>query len=132
MKYTILIIDDEMSIREALTEILEDHFGHECQCFHVGTAEEGLLFTQEKMPNLVMTDILLPKMNGIDLTRRIRALNKKIPVIVFTGGGEGDGIVKQVLLEAATSFGAVSALAKPFDIPAVIRTVEAALNLSAE
>ena len=130
MDFTILIVDDEQSIRESLAELLMSHFGKKCHCLHVGSAEEALQVFQKKKPNLVMTDILLPKMNGIDLTRKLRELKHETPVIVFSGGGEGDAIVKHVLLDAAANYGAISTLPKPFDIHQMLISVERALNFS--
>jgi CheY-like chemotaxis protein len=84
MKQDVLIVDDELDIREFLSDLLED------QGYSVRLAEDGVRameMIQEKKPNLILLDLMMPRSTGTDLYRRIhnRKELKNIPVIVISG-----------------------------------------------
>lgn len=88
MARTILLIDDEM----VLTRMLSGRFrqaGYDVLSARDG--EEGFQQIVEKKPDLVITDLLMPKLTGHELVQRMKASNdlKKIPVIVLTGSPAG-------------------------------------------
>jgi two-component system, NtrC family, nitrogen regulation response regulator NtrX len=106
---TILIIDDEKNIRRTLGLVLEGE-GYEVQGF--GTAEEGLAYLEGESADLIILDIKLPGMNGVDALRRIRdskAAYRDIPVIMISGHAS--------LAEAvdAVKVGATDFFEKPLD-----------------
>ena len=106
---TILIIDDEKNIRRTLGLVLEGE-GYEVQGF--GTAEEGLAYLDAESADLIILDIKLPGMNGVDALRRIRdskAAYRDIPVIMISGHAS--------LAEAvdAVKVGATDFFEKPLD-----------------
>ena len=78
----VLIVDDERSIRLTLSALLENA-GHEV---HVAMdAEEALLLLKQIAPDVVVTDIILPKQSGIEFLEAVRAQSPRLPVIVMTG-----------------------------------------------
>jgi DNA-binding NtrC family response regulator len=83
---TILIVDDEPSIREVLTGYFEHRYGP--RGFRVETAADGaeaLAAVRRRRPALVLLDIDMPGMNGVDALRGVRAIDAQIPVIMVTG-----------------------------------------------
>jgi signal transduction histidine kinase len=80
----LLIIDDEKAVREGLREFLEDE-GYEVYEAPDGSA--GLSVFRTVKPELVLTDLRMPGMSGIEVIRAIRKLKEDTPIIVFTGYG---------------------------------------------
>lgn len=80
---SVLIIDDDMTLREMYEEYLK------ASGFNVLTAqdgEEGLVRAKDSKPSIILLDLMMPKMNGIEVLRNLKAddTTKAIPVIVFT------------------------------------------------
>lgn len=125
-KTRVLVVDDEPSARSALATLL----GHEG--YEVDTAADGLLALEliaEKAPALILTDLNMPNMNGMELIARVRAQKLEIPVIVATAFGDVSSAV------AAMRAGAEDYLTKPIDFEALRLVVARALSrqdLSAE
>ena len=106
MDNTILLVDDEAGIRKVLRISLEDHG------YKVHTAANGadaLRIFNEVAPPIVLTDIKMPDMDGIELLRRIKKENAATEVIMFTGQGDMD-LAIQCLKNDATDF-----VTKPID-----------------
>lgn len=104
----ILIVDDSRVSRELMTHLLtvDDHFKI------IGTAENGveaLEFIKKNPPDMVMTDIVMPKMNGFDLTKKIMETHP-MPVIVVSGVYNREEIRKSF---QAIDAGAIAILEKP-------------------
>jgi two-component system nitrogen regulation response regulator NtrX len=118
-KENILIIDDEASICSSLKGILED------EGFLVKTAdsgEEGLELLKRQNVDLVLLDIWLPKMSGIDVLKKIKAMEESPPVVMISGHGTIETAV------TATKLGAHDFLEKPLSLEKVILTVRNALR----
>ena len=81
-KIKALIADDQNSVVDLL-ELVMDSIGVES--IKAFDGEMALKKFNETNPDIVFTDILMPKLNGIVVLRKIKSLNKNIPVIVFTG-----------------------------------------------
>ena len=97
MDQRILIIEDEESIARVLQ--LELQFeGYEAEVAHSGT--EGLIKYREGGFDLVLLDLMLPGMNGLDVLKRIRATEQATPVILLTAKGEVEDKVKGLDLGA--------------------------------
>jgi len=117
----ILIIDDEEMVRETLRLSLERD-GHA-----VGEAadgEEGLRIFEEKEPDLVITDILMPNKEGLETIQEMCRLRPEVPIIAISGGGQ---LKDTSWLLPAKIFGAVSVLEKPFSPDALRQAVNDAL-----
>ena len=74
--------------------------------------------------DLVITDINMPEMDGIEVIMALSERRPGLPIIAISGGGR---LPKDLLLTSADMLGAVTTLAKPFDIPDLIAAVERAL-----
>ncbi len=115
----ILVIDDEDSIRSLSVDILEK------LQYHVRTASNGqegiLLFEKEKF-DLILTDVKMPKMDGLDVIRHVRSKNNEVPIIIITGYGTLDIAIKSLRL------GAQGFLLKPFTPSELIGSVAEALE----
>jgi two-component system nitrogen regulation response regulator NtrX len=115
----ILIIDDEGSIRSSLQGILEDE-GYAVRT--AATGEEGLAALQKQSFGLILLDIWLPEMNGLDVLRRVRTMDAPPQVVVISGHGTVETAVK------ATKLGAFDFLEKPLTLEKVVLTVKNALR----
>ncbi|MCB1215969.1 response regulator [bacterium] len=124
MQRTILIVDDEEIIRNVLKRKLEQSTD-----FIVHTAGDGLpaleIFERENV-DLVISDLMMSEMNGIELLRNLKRLKPSIPVIIITGYGTLDDAIEAIHL------GAEDFIKKPFDINDVIETIEKTFRKLAE
>jgi CheY-like chemotaxis protein len=103
---TVLVVDDELAITESLCDLLADA-GHEAVA--AGNGQEGLEAFEKKKPDLVVSDVMMPKLDGRQMVRKIRARpgGRDIPIILMSaarGLAADDGIGHNVFLE------------KPFDL----------------
>lgn len=118
----ILIIDDEQAIRSVLRRALE-RAGHEVSEADDGRA--GLKQIAQSPFDLVVTDIVMPKMEGIEFILQVHREQPGLKVIAVSGGGR---VAPKAYLDMARSAGAVSVLAKPFAIEEFLAAVAAALK----
>lgn len=114
----ILIADDEAPVREVLRDLLTDA-GYEVE--EAVDGEEALRRFRATTPDLVITDILMPKAGGLNLLRELRELAPSLPVIAISGGGK-DG--KLNFLSTAAMFPGVRTLKKPFHMTELLRLVD--------
>jgi len=103
----ILLIDDDASVRVMLGRSLE-RAGHCVTGAADGT--EGLRAFRDASYDAIVTDIIMPGIEGIATIRAFRAEDGAIPIIAMTGGSDASAR----LLEPATQFGATATLTKPF------------------
>ena len=97
MEKSILLVDDEEGIRKVLSIALSD------MGYQVLTAENGveaLRIFEDLRPAIVLTDIKMPEMDGIELLRRLKKVNPDTEVILITGHGDMDLAIKSVKYEA--------------------------------
>jgi len=119
IKEKILVIDDEAGIRSSLKGILED------EGYEVETAEksdDGLNLLKKKNFDLILLDIWLPKMNGIEVLQKIKTMEENSQVVMISGHGTIETAVK------ATKLGAYDFLENPLSLEKVVLTVENALK----
>lgn len=103
----ILIIDDDVVTREILNETLEAE-GHSLAS--AGNGKTGLSLHREKPFDLIITDIIMPEMEGLETIRELRRLSPAVKIIAISGGGRlGSG----GYLSLAKKFGADMTLPKP-------------------
>lgn len=122
----ILIIDDEKAIRKTLTEILS-YEGYKIE--EAADGEEGLKKFREKTYDVVLCDIKMPKLDGIEFLERVREINPDVPVIMISGHGTIETAVE------AVKKGAYDYIAKPPDLNRLLITIRNAMdktNLVAE
>jgi len=94
--YTILYVEDDAEVRRIAVEYLNR------LCKHVFEAENGkeaLSVWRDEKPDIIITDISMPKMNGIDMARYIRSEDLKTPIIVATAYTDQDYLLKAVELQ---------------------------------
>jgi len=115
----ILIIDDEKNICITLSQILSDE-GYEVR--YANLAREGLALAEEGEADIILLDVKLPDMNGLDLLSRLRKGQSSIPVIMISGNSGISDAVKAIKL------GAFDFLEKPLSLPKVKITVAKALE----
>jgi nitrogen regulation protein NR(I) len=115
----ILVVDDERNVLRAFEEILTAR-GHEV--IGLRGAEEAMQRLKDADLELVILDICLPGMNGLEALAKIRELQPTLPVIVMTGQGTTDTAIE------ATKRGAFDYLLKPFEPAEMLRTIVKALE----
>ena len=115
----ILIIDDDTAVRTTVRHILE-RAGYETLEASDGRAGIRLLDGAD----LVITDLLMPEMDGVDLLGAIRKGRHTMPVIAMSGGGKVD---PKNYLEVAKALGAFATITKPFELEHLLATVRDAL-----
>lgn len=118
----ILIVDDDPGLLSALRGILEDA-GHEVT--EESDGSRALRRFAGHPTDLVITDVYMPEMNGIEFLMRLREAFPEAKVIGMSGGGHLD---KEPVLEGARALGAAGILAKPLDVDEVNRVVESVLS----
>ncbi|QDQ00476.1 response regulator transcription factor [Lysinibacillus fusiformis] len=121
MTNRILIIEDEESIARVLQ--LELQFeGYQAEMAHTGA--DGLLKYREQQWDLILLDVMLPEMSGIDVLKRIRSTELQTPVILLTAKSDVEDKVKGLDL------GANDYITKPFDIEELLARIRTALRFS--
>ncbi len=116
---SILIIDDERAIRKTLTEILS-YEGYKID--EASDGEEGLKKFSEKIYDVVLCDIKMPKMDGIEFLEKSKDVNPDVPVIMISGHGNVDTAVE------AVKKGAFDYISKPPDLNRLLITLRNALD----
>ena len=114
----ILVVDDDDIIRDTLCELLSQD--HACQT--AATAEEALAKLEAQAFDLVLTDVSMPGLSGLDLLNRVVELYPGTPVIVVSG------LSDQEQAQSLISRGAFDYLLKPFRLEVVEDSVRRALN----
>lgn len=118
-KIKILVVDDEVSIREFL-EIMLTREGFEVTA--VDSPKKALQLLSSSSYKVVVTDIAMPEMNGIDLLTQIKQINYETAVIIMTAFGSTESAVE------AMKLGANDYLTKPFQISEMKLAIQSALN----
>ena len=115
----ILIVDDESSIRSAVRMILKyEKFA----CSEAGRADEALKLLDKESVDLVLCDVKMPGMDGLELLTKLKKLQPKLPVVMISGHGTLETAVE------ATRRGAYDFLEKPLDRDRLLLTIRNALG----
>jgi DNA-binding response OmpR family regulator len=123
----ILVVDDEVEIGEVVRRVLE-RAGFVVTVTHNATA--ALEAAAREPPDVVITDVIMPKVHGVDLINTLRERYPGIRVIAMSGGGsfgplayKPDAISTHAYLAAAREAGAEEILTKPFDLTDLLAAV---------
>ena len=116
----ILIVDDEPNIHYSFQKI----FSPKYSILSAKTAEEGIVKVKTELPDVVVMDVKLPKMDGLEALQQMHKLDSKIPVIIMTAFGTVNTAI------TAMKFGAYEYLLKPFDIDKIKNLVNKAVETS--
>lgn len=107
MAEKILIVDDQYGIRILLNEVLQKE-GY--TTFQAANGVQALDIAKNHAPDLVLLDMKIPGMDGIEILKRMKEHDSSIAVIIMTAYGELD------MIQRAKDLGAITHFAKPFDI----------------
>lgn len=107
MKEKILIVDDQFGIRILLNEVFQKE-GY--NTFQAANGVQALDIVKQHSPDLVLLDMKIPGMDGIEILKRMKVIDPEIRVIIMTAYGELD------MIQEANDLGARTHFAKPFDI----------------
>ena len=118
----ILVVDDDSQVREVL-KILLSMAGHEV--YEASTAKKAIESYKQHPVDIIITDILMPDKDGLELIQEVRRLNPGAKIIAMSGGGQ---IGSQEYLSWAKKFGAKHHLSKPIPRKELLEVVEAVLN----
>jgi|RhiMetdeSRZDD1v2_1073273.scaffolds.fasta_scaffold18394_9 CheY-like chemotaxis protein len=115
----ILIVDDEDYIRSVIEEILRE-VGHDVVTVRSG--EEAVRLCEGRRFDLVITDLSMPGMDGLELIHSLRSSHEQVPVLAVSGAFDGQ------FLKVATTLGAVGTLDKPFTPNGLLGAVDKILG----
>jgi two-component system, NtrC family, response regulator PilR len=118
----ILIVDDDDAVRD----VLYDLFSEEHMCHVAATAEQALTYLREQTYDVVMTDISMPGLSGLELLGILRREQPDTPVVVVSG------ISDRTHAEGLTRLGAFDFILKPFRLESVEVSIGRALDYSRE
>lgn len=105
--YKVLVVDDQFGIRVLLQEVLQRE-GY--QIFQAPNGQTALEIVKREQPDLILLDMKIPGMDGLEILRNVRKLEFDTKVIMMTAYGELD------LIQEAMDMGALAHFTKPFDI----------------
>ena len=103
----VLVVDDQLGVRRLLYETFRED-QHEVEM--AGNGKEALEILEKFDPDLILMDMKMPGMNGIDTLRQIRSFNKEVGVIMMTAYGDAQN------MEQARELGVLYYMSKPFDL----------------
>ncbi|MGK0699868.1 response regulator [Priestia flexa] len=118
-----LIVDDQYGIRILLTEVLQKE-GY--QTFQAANGFQAIDIAKEQQLDLVLLDMKIPGMDGIEILKRLKEYDKTIKVIIMTAYGELD------MIQEAKDLGALTHFAKPFDIDEIRQVVREYIPLKSK
>ncbi|MGH7595047.1 MAG: sigma-54-dependent transcriptional regulator [bacterium] len=118
LRKNILLVEDDELFREAINNFLAEKY----EVTFAGSAEEAQAILATTVPDLILLDITLPGMSGIDLLREIKSSRPDLPAIMLTAIGRIPKVVESIRL------GAYDYLTKPLDAEELLLTIEKALE----
>jgi len=114
----VLVVDDDADVRSLVRRVVTK-LGH--QVWDVADGAEALKILQTSPVDLIVSDVYMADMDGMELLVRIRQLELDVPVVVISGGGYKP---REEVLKMAAACGAVATLDKPFSVEQLRETVE--------
>jgi DNA-binding NtrC family response regulator len=115
---SLLIVDDERGVRESLKMV----FAKEYRLLEAESIDAAMPRVLEEKPQIVLLDVLMPKTDGIEALKQIKAIHPDCAVIMLTG------LNSQQLASKAMEFGAFDFIGKPFDVMELRQKVSNALK----
>ena len=119
-RYTVLCVDDEKEFLDYLSSILKQYF---LKVYSVASVKEATVIIEENPIDIIITDLYMPKTNGIDFIKKIRSERSSISVIFLTACFEKD------FLHAAVPLGLDAYLIKPVSLEKLFETLERTVEL---
>lgn len=117
----ILVVDDEVDILETIIDTLEIEFADQVAIDRALNGVEAIDLFEKHQYDLIITDLNMPEMDGLDLSIKVKQINQKIPIIVFTGHGDVEefGQLKDL--------GVLAMIKKPY-VEDLLKTVSQAIG----
>lgn len=121
-KKRIVLVEDDLDVASFLTKFLKSHG---CRIYHAKDGVIALKLIQDVLPDLVLLDIMLPKMDGIEVLTHLKDTpeTKQIPVLMCTA------LDQMTDVETCIKLGAEGYLVKPFDLDRVWEKINAVLKV---
>jgi two-component system response regulator (stage 0 sporulation protein F) len=121
LKHKVLIVDDQFGIRTLLNEVLQKE-GYEIH--QASNGFQALHIMEKHAPDLVLLDIKIPGMDGLEILKKMKEMDPEIRVIIMTAYGELD------MIEETKKHGALDHFSKPFDIGEIQEAVKQYLSVN--
>lgn len=118
----ILLVEDDDLVRDMLTQVLQ-RAAHEVICASNG--EEATMALQKAAPDIMVTDIIMPKKSGITLISEVKNRHPNLEIIAISGGGRLD---PTGYLDLSESLGAAVSFEKPIDNTALLMAIDLLLH----
>ena len=115
----VLVIDDDAGVREAISRMIK-HVG--CRAVAVESGHAGLAVFRTERVDLILLDLVMPEMDGVQFLAGLRQMDEEVPVIIVTGYPDSD------LMAQANTYGPIMLLAKPVAQEKLNRAVRLALH----
>lgn len=112
---TLLFVEDEEDIRKSMQEAIENKFD---KIIMAQNGDEGLKKFKKYNPNIVITDITMPIMDGLSMAKEIKDISKDVPVIILSAYSDKEKLIK------AIDFGIDKYLIKPIDMEEFLKAIE--------
>jgi DNA-binding response OmpR family regulator len=123
----ILVVDDELEVGEAIRRVLE-RAGFMVDV--TNSADGALQALDRHQPDIVVTDVIMPRIHGLDLIKILRGQYPRVRIVAISGGGsfgplayKPDAISTHAYLAGAREAGADEVLTKPFDMAELLATI---------
>lgn len=114
-KLSVLIVEDEAEIRRLMEEVMKDIF---FEVYSAKNGDEGFKKFKKYSPNIVITDIAMPIMDGLDMTRQINEISPNTPIIALSAFSDKDKLLK------AIDVGVAKYILKPIDMDELLSAIE--------
>jgi CheY-like chemotaxis protein len=114
---SILVVDDDAGVAGLIFELLA---GEDYSVQRAINGREALKMVQDRLPDLIITDLVMPEVDGLEFIAALRRIDMRMPIIAISGGGLVD---KRTYLSLAGKMGANAILAKPFANDDLVRKV---------
>lgn len=118
-KLKVLYVEDDLVHREELADYLSRRVG---RLYLAENGEQGYKKFQSLNPDLIITDLRMPKLSGVELAKKIRTVNKTVPIIILTALSD-----KETILDAV-KVGILDYVLKPVDVKALMEVVDKAVG----
>ena len=115
----ILVIDDDDQLRISFCKLLKEE---NYSVIGAASGEAGIEITKQNVLDLIILDMRLPGINGMETFKRIKKIDSKLPVIIVTAFGTTDIAIE------ATKLGAYDYVLKPFDVPEMLKLIQQAIE----
>lgn len=125
MSKKLLIVDDEPHIRMLIEQTLEDLEDEGVELLFAENGEQALAIIKEEKPNLVFLDVMMPKMNGMEVCQKVKKELKLTDVYIILLTAKGQEVDRQKGLD----MGADRYMTKPFDPDEMLSVAEEIINL---